>query len=340
MTVSPMEELFLHTRNTVPIGTGFFVLWTASAISTIGDGVTMAAGPLLVASLTSSASAVAGVAFVQQLPWLLFALVSGAFVDRLDRRRLIVTVDLLRAAALSVLVVAAAIATVTVPIVYAVFFLLGIGETLAGTASAALLPAVVPAARLGDANARLMATFTIGNQILAKPLGAWLFVIGAAAPFGLEAVSFVVAAALVATMRGAGARTVPRAGVSVRADVAEGVRWLWRHGLLRTLAVSMGSGMSCSARRSRRSCSTRVSVSERPASDMGCCSPRRRSAGCSALRRHDACKRGSRPPFYCVLDSWWRPRRTWAWHWSDRRWRPRRSWSCSGSTPWCGVSSS
>ncbi|WP_280265560.1 MFS transporter [Nocardia wallacei] len=82
----------MRAHNAVPLGAGFSRLWTASAISNIGDGVTLVAGPLLVASLTTSPATVAGAAFVQQLPWLLFVLVSGVFVDRLDRRRLIVTV--------------------------------------------------------------------------------------------------------------------------------------------------------------------------------------------------------------------------------------------------------
>lgn len=117
------------------ISVDFAKLWTASAISNIGDGVTMVAGPLLVAGLTTDPAAVALAAFAQQLPWLLFALISGAWADRLDRRRLVVVVNVLRAAALGPLVAAIASGTVTVWLVYATFFLLGTGETLADTAS-------------------------------------------------------------------------------------------------------------------------------------------------------------------------------------------------------------
>jgi MFS family permease len=72
-------------------------LWTASTISNLGDGITLVAGPLLAATLTRDPVLVAGLTFAQQLPWLLFSLVSGALVDRLDRRRLMATVDLFRA---------------------------------------------------------------------------------------------------------------------------------------------------------------------------------------------------------------------------------------------------
>ena len=230
------------------LGADFTKLWTASAVSNIGDGVTMAAGPLLVASITTDPALVAGAVFVQQLPWLLFSLISGAYVDRLDRRRLVVIVNTLRAVALTALTVAVATDNVTVAVVYAVFFLLGTGETLADTASGAFLPAIVAPDRLATANARLMATFTIANQFVAKPLGAWLFVIAAAAPFGVNALTFAVAAALVATIRPIPtAPSAPR--TSLHTDIAEGIRWLWHHHLLRTLAISMGLGnvVFCSA---------------------------------------------------------------------------------------------
>ncbi|MFI7210413.1 MFS transporter [Micromonospora maritima] len=224
------------------LGADFTRLWTASAVSNIGDGVTMAAGPLLVASVSDDPALIAGVVFAQQLPWLLFALVSGAYVDRLDRRRLVVVVNLLRAAALAGLTLTVATETVTVAVIYGVLFLLGAGETVADTAMGALLPALVAPEGLPAANARLYATFTVGNQFVAKPLGAWLFVVSAAVPFGVDALTFVAAAALIAGIRPALVPEEPRPRGSLRGEIGQGVRWLWRHRLLRTLAVSMGLG--------------------------------------------------------------------------------------------------
>ncbi|MFI7219415.1 MFS transporter [Micromonospora maritima] len=224
------------------LGADFTRLWTASAVSNIGDGVTMAAGPLLVASVSDDPALIAGAVFAQQLPWLLFALVSGAYVDRLDRRRLVVVVNLLRAAALAGLTLTVATETVTVAVIYGVLFLLGAGETVADTAMGALLPALVAPEGLPAANARLYATFTVGNQFVAKPLGAWLFVVSAAVPFGVDALTFVAAAALIAGIRPALVPEEPRPRGSLRGEIGQGVRWLWRHRLLRTLAVSMGLG--------------------------------------------------------------------------------------------------
>lgn len=181
-------------------GAGFARLWTAAAVSNLGDGVTMVAAPLLLATVTGSPALIAGGAFAGQLPWLLFSLISGVFVDRLDRRRLIVVVNLLRGGVLAGLAAMIASGHVSVPLIYLAAFLLGVGETLADTAYGALLPAVVAPEDLDRAYARLGATFTITNQFAAKPFGAWLYGLAAAVPFGLDAVTFVAAALLIATL--------------------------------------------------------------------------------------------------------------------------------------------
>ena len=222
------------------LGRGFGPLWAASAVSNVGDGIALAAGPLLVASLTDDPALIAGAAFAQQLPWLLFSLISGAYVDRLDRRRLVVAVNLVRAAVLTVLAAAVATGAGSVLLVYLAFFVLGTAETLADNASLTLLSTVVPRAALPSANARLMGTQILANQLVGPPLGAWLFVAAAALPFGANAATFLVAAGLVALLpRSAGRATEPVERRRLRVEIAEGVRWLWHHRVLRMLAVSL-----------------------------------------------------------------------------------------------------
>jgi MFS family permease len=123
-------------------------MWTASAVSNLGDGITLVAGPLLAASLTRDPRLVAGLAVAQRLPWLLFSLVSGALVDRLDRRLLMVRVDAARCLTVGLLGVAVLADAATLPLLYAVFFALGTAETLFDNASVSILPAVVPRAQL------------------------------------------------------------------------------------------------------------------------------------------------------------------------------------------------
>ncbi|HEX2313549.1 MAG TPA: MFS transporter [Thermomonospora sp.] len=215
---------------------GFGTLWTVGTVSGLGDGVTLIAGPLLAASLTRDPVQVAGLLIAQQLPWLLFALPSGALVDRRDRRRLMSAVSLGRAVALAVLGLAVASGHVGLPLLYGVFFLVGCAGLVFENAAATMVPVVVPPDGLERANGRLQATRTVSEQLVAKPLGGWLFGLAASAPFLLDAGALVLVALLSATLP-ASTPSVAGPRTTIRTAIAEGVRWLVRHRLLRTLAV-------------------------------------------------------------------------------------------------------
>jgi predicted MFS family arabinose efflux permease len=221
-----------------PLNPDFIKLWIAYAVSNTGDGLIMVAGPLLAASLTHDPALVAGAAFAQNLPWVLFSLPSGAYVDRVDRQRLILVINIARAAVMGALAVMIVSGTVSLPLLYAVCFLLGTGETLADTASVARLPTIVPPERLASANAILLATITVGNQLISKPLGAALWLVSQALPFGIDATTFIAAAVLVASMRAAPV-IQPARSRPLRLDIAEGLRFVWANPLIRTLSVSM-----------------------------------------------------------------------------------------------------
>jgi MFS family permease len=224
------------------LGPEFRKLWTANAISNLGDGVTFVAGPLLAASLTRDPLLVAGLAFAQRLPWLLFSLVSGALVDRLDRRRLMATVDVARCLLLGLLGVAVLLDAATIPLLYAVFFAVGVAETLFDNASVSILPSVVARERLPKANGRLLGARVVAEDLAGPPLGGVLFAAAAAVPFLLDAGTFAAAAALVAAMRGRFRVERPEEAppTTLRSEIAEGVRWLWRNRLLRILALAIG----------------------------------------------------------------------------------------------------
>jgi len=213
----------------------FIRLWLAAASSNLGDGVVLAAGPLLLATLTTNPVAVAAAAFAQQLPWLLFALSSGALADRLPRRTLVVAANTARVAVLAGLTIAVAAGVPSIWLLYLVSFLMGAIETLADAAYGAFVADTVPPDLLGRANARLQATFTINNLLAGPPLGAVLFAAGAALPFGLHAVACGVAALVV--LRVPARAHPPRPHSTLRADVRAGLRWLWRHPGLRILAT-------------------------------------------------------------------------------------------------------
>lgn len=221
------------------LGRNFNTLWAATTVSNIGDGIAAAAAPLLVASVTDDPVLVGLAVFAQQLPWVFFSLLSGVFVDRLDRRKLIVIVNVVRGLVIGALALAVWHDMATIPLIYAAGFLLGTCETLGDNASATLVPMVVESRDLPRANARMQTVFYAVNQFAAPPLGAALFVVAAALPFGINAATFVLAAVLISTLRGVRQAPAPAERKSVRADIAEGVRWVWHHPTIRALALGL-----------------------------------------------------------------------------------------------------
>jgi len=219
------------------LGRSFRWLVLGSWVSNIGDGLMLAAGPLLVASQTREPVLVAAAAMAQQLPWLLFGLVAGALADRLDRRVLVMAMDAVRAGLLAGLCVVIYTGHVNVWLVMLALFLHGTAEVFADTTAGTLTPMLVEKVDLGIANSRIMAGFLTANQLVGPAVGAFLFAIGMAVPFTIQAVCVAVAVLLIsriATPKGAVREHV---GTHVRQDIVEGVRWLAGNGPVRTLAL-------------------------------------------------------------------------------------------------------
>ncbi len=216
------------------LGTGFRWLLGSSWLTNLGDGIVLAAGPLLVASMTDDARLVALGATLQWLPPLLFGLLAGALSDRLDRRRLVIVMNLVRALVLAVLATAVVTDQVTIVVVLAALFLLGTSEVFVDNTTSTLMPMLVHRDDLAVANSRLMAGYVTVNQLAGPPLGAALFAAGAALPFAAEAVLVVAGAVLVSRLRLPGSDE-PRAESHIGRDIAEGVRWSLRHPAVRTL---------------------------------------------------------------------------------------------------------
>jgi len=230
----PVVELVAPQR----LGSDFRRLLASSWISNLGDGIGVAAGPLLMASLTRDPLPVALAALLRGLPWLLFGLVAGAVADRVERRRLIAAVDLVRAVVLAVLTVTIATGTITVPVVLGSVFLVATAEVFADTTSQTLLPMLLRRADIPLGNARL-AVGQIGvNQLLGPPVGAALFAVGSAWPYAAQALMVAAGALLVARIS---TPTLPteRAPSHLRADIAEGFGWAIRHPATRTLILTI-----------------------------------------------------------------------------------------------------
>ena len=216
----------------------FHLLWGATGLSNIGDGLRVVALPLLATSLTTDPRLIAGVAIAERIPWLLFILPGGAWADRFDRRRLRMWLDVARAIVMALLVVVVLADRVTIVAIYAVAALLASAEAVVDSSSMALVPATVDHRDLERAGGRLTSTELATNDLIGPPLGGLLFGLAVAIPFGLDAASFAGAALLMSLMTGtysSGAERVP--GSAMRAEIADGFRWLWGDPLLRRLAV-------------------------------------------------------------------------------------------------------
>ena len=124
-------------------GRGFAKLWAAQGVSNVGDGVYGTALPLLAATLTRDPLLVSVVSFAEWLPWLLFGLLSGALLDRWDRRRVMWTVDAGRFVVVGGLAVAVLLDQAGIALLAAVGFLLGTGQTLVDTGAKSILPALI-----------------------------------------------------------------------------------------------------------------------------------------------------------------------------------------------------
>ena len=221
------------------LGAGFRWLLASSWVSNLGDGVALAAGPLLVASQTRDPRLVALAVLLQQLPWLLFGLGAGVLADRLDRRLIVVTVDLLRVGVLVVLTAAIVTDAVSVAVVLTALFLLGTAEVFADSAAATLLPMLVARADLAVGNARLQAGTLTLNQLVGPPVGAALFAAGAAWPFAAQAVLVGAGALLVARVALPPHRRERGERRHVRHDVVEGLRWVRHAPAVRTLILTI-----------------------------------------------------------------------------------------------------
>ncbi|MFC4119741.1 MFS transporter [Nonomuraea zeae] len=255
------------------LGRTFGYLWSSTALSNVADGVLKVGGPLLAVSMTRSPTLVSLVGAAATMPWLLFALHAGAIADRADRRRIMVLANAARAVLLAAVAVLAGLGLLDLWLLLAAVLLAGVSEVFADTSAQSILPMAVPGKHLTRANGRVSTAQMIGNDFLGAPLAGVLVAALPAVIFGAPALLYGLAGLLLLGMRGAygpaGPSTEPNsepgsepgtgssngssngssagssAGSSsgrrpLRRDIAEALRYLWAHRVLRSLAITAG----------------------------------------------------------------------------------------------------
>jgi len=231
----------------VKFRTPFARYWLSGFLADFGDGVRLAAFPLLAAGFTRSPTAVAAVTAVQGLPWLVLGAGLGVLADRTDRRRLMVIVDVARAAIIAGLAAAILARSAGLVLIYLTAFTTGLGSALRDTAAGACVPRLAGPADLDRANARMIAGQVVGNELAGPAAGGWLFGLATVLPFAVNAGTLGIAVLLLLTLPGVFrpiSQPAPQApGTSLaalRQEFSEGLGWLRRHSSVRDVTIAVG----------------------------------------------------------------------------------------------------
>jgi MFS family permease len=225
------------------LGTHYWRLWWANAISSTGDGAFVAALPLLAVTISRDPRLVAVVTAASYLPWMVLSLPAGALVDRYDRATLMWRAQTVQAAVVAAVAIGVVFRVANIAVLGLAGLLLGSAEVIFSNAAQAVLPTLVPPELLPKANGSQQVSLTVGETFLGPPVGSLLFAAAATLPFALDAASFAGSAALLARLPRtelSGTVTSGNRRPKIRTQVAEGLRWLYRHRLLRVVAVLLG----------------------------------------------------------------------------------------------------
>lgn len=209
------------------------------------DAVMRVALPLLAATLTRSPALIAAVVVMISLPWLVTALHAGVYVDRMNRRSLMVAAEFARMASIAVVLVAVLTGMVSLALIYVVAFVIGVAEVFAVLAAVSIIPSAVPRSRWQVANARITAVEYVTFSFVGAPIGGFLVATGFILALGTTGAVYLVGALLLTMLVGDFAVRSSRPAQPARVEIREGLTFLWRHTLLRTMAVLIAVMAGC-----------------------------------------------------------------------------------------------
>ena len=244
------------------LGASYWKLWSATTVSNLGDGIVSIAYPWLASAVTRSPLLIALSAVVSRLPLLIFTLHAGVITDRFNRKRIIVAMDSVRGLLTIAVGIFVYLERDSLPslneltsltnletnytlysVILITAFLFGLAEVLRDNSAQTLMPAVVEDKDLEKANGRMWSAESLTNSFIGPPLGSFIIAIAIFLPFFVDAVTFFIAAALIASMKPTVKSFAPEAKsepINFKAEIKEGFSWLWSHTLLRPMAIILG----------------------------------------------------------------------------------------------------
>lgn len=244
------------------LGKNYWRLWSAHATSNLGDGLASVAFPWLASAVTREPFLIALIAVMSRLPWLVFTLPAGVITDRYDRKKIIVLMNLSQgflALLLAILVFfnrnsfpnlnllsESASFQTNYPLYFALLaisLLFGFTEVLRDNAGQTFLPSIVRKEQLESANGKLWSAEYVMNSFVGPPFASFLLGVAIFLPFFIHSSTFFIAAALVGLISRIVQTEVSesQSPINFRSEIKEGVEWLWRHDLLRPMAIILGS---------------------------------------------------------------------------------------------------
>lgn len=222
------------------LSSDFWKFWAGQTVSNLGTSVTSFAVPLLIYELTGSALNLGLASAVTMLPYLLFGLMIGAWVDRVDRKRLMIAADVGRAIVIGSVPLLAAFDALSIWWVYGVGFVNSTISIAFDSAQFAAIPSLVPTDDLVTANGRIQASFSAATVIGPLLAGAMIAVMPVEDIFLVDAVSFVGSGVLLSTIRRSFNQVERERGTTtIRQEVVEGLRYVWNHPVLRNISIMM-----------------------------------------------------------------------------------------------------
>ena len=258
-------ETEIGTKAKVRLGRSYWTLWTASVVSNIGDGVAAIAYPWLASAITRDPVLIALIAVAQRVPWLLFSLPAGVITDRLDRKKIMSWTSVFRTVLTGVVALAVFASRDSLPsaadvadgatgnsnmalyvVLVVASLLFGMAEVLFDNSAQTILPAIVEPEGLEKANGRLWGAEMVANSFVGPPLASVMIGVSFVLPFLFDMSSFAIAAVLIFTISGVftasgvDPTTAPAERQGFWTEIKEGVAWLWKHPLLRPMAIILG----------------------------------------------------------------------------------------------------